>query len=455
LYFSPDGNFFFGGSPSTGVANTSGYDMIIGVRNGSGTQNFQGTYYQAGIDQDTSQISSGYADFDGFYGSFNAQSNGDIVAHQRVNDLIFNASTYDFTYSDAFTPPVTGPYSDAGGGFVYPAQYAIGAGGTVRIGQGTVTPATATTPATGPYLGISVALQAPTFTPGPTQPVYINPTGVVNAASFSPFTAGISNGEFTTIFGTNLAPKTVVASSVPYPTTLGGVQVMVNGVAAPIYFVSPGQLAFIAPSQNPYALATIVVINNNVSSNPVTVVVNPTTPGIYANPSGGVYAAAYDANTNQIVTPSAPAQPGDTLEVFATGLGVVSPPVTDGTPPPSSPLSYTYDTIQADVDGTAATVLFAGLAPGLIGLYQINVTIPTTTTAGDHFLDIAGIDPSTQALLSYSQQSLISVGTGGATTADRPPAPSARGKRARTINSAHKRTTPCFPGIKPACTAAR
>ena len=219
LYFSPDGNFFFGGSPSTGATNTTSYDMIIGVRNPSGTQNFQGTYYQAGIDQDVSQLNTGYADFDGYYGSFNASSNGNILAHDRLDDLIFTGATYDWTFSDSFTPPATGTYTDTANSF----QYAVGAGGAVRIGQGI-----------GPYLGINVAMQAPTFTPTASQPVYINPTGVVNAASFSPFTAGISNGDFITIFGTNLAAKTVVASSVPYPTILGGVQVRINGTPAPI-----------------------------------------------------------------------------------------------------------------------------------------------------------------------------------------------------------------------------
>ena len=166
------------------------------------------------------------------------QSNGNIVAHERLTDLIDTGSTYGYTFSDSFTPP--------GIGHLHRLQLSIlqlGAGGAVRIGQGI-----------GPYLGINVALQAPSFTP--TEPVYITPTGVVNAASFAPFTAGISNGEFTTIFGTNLAPETVVASTVPFPTMLGGVQVMINGVTpAPLYFVAPGQLAFIVPSQNPYDLA--------------------------------------------------------------------------------------------------------------------------------------------------------------------------------------------------------
>jgi uncharacterized protein (TIGR03437 family) len=386
LYFSPDGNFIFGGSPN-------GYDMIVGLRNASGTQNFGGLYYQAGIDQNVSQLGAGYADFDGYYGALNASANGIIIAHERLNDQILQGSTYAWTFLDSFNPPVTGSYTDNS----YQFQYVAGDGGTIRIGQGI-----------GPYLGLSVAFQAPGFPA--TQSVFISPGGIVNAASNAPFTGGISNGEFISIYGTNLASRTALASTLPLPTTLAGVQVMINGtIPAPIDYVSPGQLNVIVPSQYPYSLAQVQVINNGVSSNVVTVPVNPSGPGIYANPSGGVYAAAIDAASGMPVTPATPAQPGDTLEVFATGLGVVSPPVPDGSAPPSSPLSYTYNTITADIDGTNAPVSFAGLAPGLAGLYQINVQIPSTTPAGDHFLDLSASDPKSMALQSYSQQVLISV----------------------------------------------
>ena len=426
LYFSPDGKFFFGGSPNSA-------DMIVGVNNTSSTQTFQGLYYQSGIDQNFSDTSGGYVDFDAYYGSFNATSTGSIVSHERISDEIFTGSTYGLTFADSVPNPVTSTYTDNAQEF----QYAVGDGGAVRIGQGI-----------GPYVGLSVAFQAPTFTP-PSGSVYINPTGIVNAASFAPFTAGIANGEFAAIFGTNLAPGTLVASSVPYPTKLNGVQVLVNGIPAPIYFVSSGQIAFIMPSQYPatYAFAPIQVVNNGVSSNIVTELVNPTVPGVYTNPSGGFYAAAVDTNTSQIVTPSTPAQPGDTIEVFATGLGTAYPPVADGAPPPISPLSPTVNTIQADVDGTNATVLFAGLAPTLAGLYQVNVTIPTTTTSGNHALDISGINPTTMALESYAEQVIIPVGAGGA---DRPAEPSAR-RHTRRNSLQVTRQRLCLPSSKTAC----
>jgi len=451
LYFSPDGNFFFGGSPT-------GFDMIVGVNNTSSDQSFGACngetsclYYQAGIDQDLSDLGGGYADLDGYYGSFNATSNGNIIGHERLADQIVSVSTYGWTFTDSFTTPVTGAYTDTNSN-LFPFQYWLGDGGTVRIGEGI-----------GPYLGLTVAFQAPTF--APTQPVYIKPTGIVNAASFAPFTAGVANGEFITIFGTNLAPGTCgpcITTSAQfninnaYPTTLAGVQVIVNGVTpAPIYFVAPGQLAFIMPSQNPYSLAQIQVVNNGVSSNVVTVPVYPTAPGIYTNPSGGVYAAAVDTNLGTIVTPQTPAQPGDTLEVFATGLGTAYPPVADGAAPPQSPLSYTVATIQADVDGNSATVAFAGLAPTLAGLYQINVTIPSTTTAGDHFLDISGVNPTTTALESYTAQVLISVGGGAAARPAAPAARFTRGRNRRTGSPYVPRTRTCLFAARAGCTVEK
>ena len=80
LYFSPDGNFVFGGSPV-------GFDMFVGVRTGTGTPNLNGLYYEAGLDQDTSTLNAGYASLDTFYGAFSA-SGGNIVAHQRLQQSV-------------------------------------------------------------------------------------------------------------------------------------------------------------------------------------------------------------------------------------------------------------------------------------------------------------------------------------------------------------------------------
>jgi hypothetical protein len=85
-----------------------------------------------------------------------------------------------------------------------------------------------------------------------------------------------------------------------------------------------------------------------------------------------------------------------------TGLGAVSPGIADGAAGPVSTLSEATNTITADIDGTAATITYSGLAPQLAGLYQVNVTVPSGLTAGDNFLDIGGPD-------SYTSEVLISI----------------------------------------------
>jgi uncharacterized protein (TIGR03437 family) len=399
LYISPDGNFVFGGSPQ-------GWDMFVGVRTGTGTTNFSGLYYQGGLDEDASTLGSGYVTIDSYYGSVNAV-NGAEVGHQRqqYNDAADNAvGTFGYTYGDSFTVGSNGTYSTS-----Y-MKYVVGAGGQVRIGAGI-----------GPELGINVALAAPNVTGSG---VFIYPNYVVNAGSFAPFTAGLSPGEFVTIAGQNLADAQAVASSLPYPTTLGNVQVMINGnIQAPLYIVNPSYISFVVPYEvTPGSLASIQVITDGNPSNTVTLPVNMTTPGIFTNPANGLStAAALHADFSKI-TSSSTAQPGETIQVFMSGLGAVSPSVSDGSAGPSSPLSNTTNTISAYINGQTATVTYAGLAPGLGGVYQMNVTLPTGLASGTYYLDIAGPD-------SYTSEATIPVGTVSASGSVAQPAVRARPRR--------------------------
>ena len=379
LYISPDGNFVFGGT-------YNGFDFFVGVRATSGTPSFNSLYYQAGIDSDLQQ-------FDTYYGSLNAFSDGTILQHQRE-------SGFDDTFYDFYSFNADGTYDDQ----FLSQQYIFGEGGAIRIGFGQAYSGQA------PILGINVALQAPSFSgPG----VYLNPTSNFNAGSFSPFTARLSPGEFISLFGTGLASGVASASSLPLPTTagLGGVVVMINGRAAPLNYVSPTQINAVVPYFTE-AVAQIQVISNGQSSNVVTELMNLTSPGVFTyNPADGTgYAAALHSDFS-VVSPSSPAQPGETIQVYVNGLGSVSPQVSDGAPgSATAPYNTTVNTIMADIDGTAANVSFSGLAPDFAGVYQLNITIPTGLTAGDHGLDIQGPD-------SYTSEAAISIGSGTAATA--------------------------------------
>jgi uncharacterized protein (TIGR03437 family) len=379
LYISPDGNFVFGGSPED-------WDMFVGVRTGSSAPPLSGLYYQAGIDQDESALlSEGFANLDTYYGSLSAGS-GNLIGDQRV--LYAGSTAFDCTYSSGYT-------SSAFGTCATPTMnYVAGVGGEV-IGSGI-----------GPYLGINVAVPAPTFTgSGP----YLNPTGVVNAASSAPFTAGISPGELLTLYGTGLADSLVVAQGTPFPNTLGNVQVMINGIAAPIYYVSPTQISAIVPYEVNTSVADVQVITDGNASNTVTEFTNETSAGIFSVPPGGLGNGAVLHQSGALVTASNPAQIGEVVSVYLTGLGTVSPTITDGAPGPAGTLSEATNTITADISGVTATVGFAGLAPQLAGLYQVNLTVPTGLTNGENYLDIGGPD-------SYTSEVLISIGGGTASS---------------------------------------
>lgn len=425
VYSSPDGSFIFGGSPIAA-------DFFVGVRMDAKTPVLDGMYYQAGIDENESNLfTAGYALLDTYYGALSA-NNGQIVGHQRLSDVFFNYATGS-TYSDSYAVKSDGTYSTAA------MKYAVGAGGAVRIGLGI-----------GPYLGINVALAAP----APTGTgVYINPQGVVNAASFAPFTAGVSPGDLITIYGSNLSAGTTFASVVPFPTTLGNVQVKINGLPAPIYYVTPGQISVIVPYAVTSSVASIQVFNGDTPSNTVTSLINLSTPGVFTIPSGGIgYAAALHSDYSA-VTSKSPALIGETISVYLTGLGAVSPGIPDGAAGPADTLSKTTNAVTADISGIPATVTYAGLAPQLAGLYQVNLTIPTGVATGDNTLDIAGLD-------SYSSEALISVGpapssaTVPAQTAPRMVAPRGAAPRGLPpgVAPGRKRPLPCLP-LSSACAA--
>lgn len=395
LYISPDGNFVFGG-------NYNGWDMFVGVRSAtSAPANYTGLYYQAGLDLDEAATNSGYSPFDSYYGALQAFS-GKIIGHQRlssatpinyqsVNSLLTYGGSIDFTYADSYTLNSDGSSQDS----AFNQHYVSSADGTLRIGYGL-----------GPFLSINVALQAPTFS---ANGVYLNPAGMVNAASSAPFTSQLAPGEFLTLYGTGLANTTATAG-VPLPTQFNGVQVFINGNVAPISYVSPTQISVVVPYLTPTeSVAQIYVVNNGANSNLVTTFTGSTAVGVFTNnPVGGTgYAAALHPD-NSVISEASPAQIGETVAVFLTGMGVVNPPASDGAAAPSSPLSVTTGTPLVFLLDSAghylqASIAFSGLAPGFAGLYQINFTVPSGLVAGDASLEIIGTDSdSFQALLPVS-----------------------------------------------------
>jgi uncharacterized protein (TIGR03437 family) len=392
FYFSKDGNFMFGGSPIT--SNTP-FDFIVAVKT-TASPALSGLYYQAGLD---SEFYDNEVDLDSYFGSFNmipGAAPQTYLGHQRYNDF-GGSSVYDYTYSN--------PISLSGNTYTgADARFVVGAGGAELITSGIY-----------PYMGLSIALQAPTPTG---TGVYLNPTGVVNSASDAPFTAGIAPGELLTLYGSNLADSTQVAG-IPFPTTgLGGVQVTIGGFPAAIYYVSPSQISAIVPYEVTVgSVVDIQVTNDMGTSNVVTNYVANTAPGVFTQNQNGTGYGEIEhlgignsaAAAGSVVTDGNPAIEGETLAAYLTGLGAVSPAIADGAPGPSSTLSQTTNTITVDFSGTAGTNDFSGLAPGYSGLYQLNFLVPTVTTVGPNYLDISGPDSYMSYLLIPVQATAASV----------------------------------------------
>lgn len=208
----------------------------------------------------------------------------------------------------------------------------------------------------------------------------------VNGASFAQ-NSPVAPGSLSSIFGVNIGPATgVLAPTVPLPTTLGNVSVTIGGIAAPLLFAGSQQINV----QIPFGLAgqasaPVVVTNTSTSAQtaPVNVSLASSAPGIFTVPINGVSQGAILNQDNSFNTPANPARKGDVVQIFATGQGLVSNQPADGASAPTTgPNSITSLTPIVLIGNQAAVVQFSGLAPGFVGLWQVNANVPAATASG-------------------------------------------------------------------------
>ncbi|MBI4464842.1 MAG: hypothetical protein HY647_09085, partial [Acidobacteria bacterium] len=201
--------------------------------------------------------------------------------------------------------------------------------------------------------------------------------GVVSGASFAPSPAPLAPGSIISIFGTNLAATTASASALPLPRALGSTSVEINGGAVPLFYVSPTQINAQLPGELSGTTAFLRVRNGLSTSEPISIALASVAPAIFSKDSTGRGEGAITFAASQlVVSAERPARAGDFVQIFATGLGPVSPTVPSGQPPPLEPLSRTTFLVTATMGGVPATVVFAGLAPDLVGVYQVNAQVP-------------------------------------------------------------------------------
>ncbi len=185
-------------------------------------------------------------------------------------------------------------------------------------------------------------------------------------------------GSILPIRGSGLTDSTAVAP-VPLPSELDGVRVLADGVPLPLLTISPWEVWFQVPFElAPRAAITVALEHSSVFEGcPATqVAVVPRFP--YFFDSGSLIAGHQDFSG--LVGVGSPAQPGEIIHAYAVGLGAVAPAMTTGIPAPLDRLFPLADPFEChvgyDQDGQPLEVTFAGLAPGLIGIYQVDIRMP-------------------------------------------------------------------------------
>jgi uncharacterized protein (TIGR03437 family) len=237
-----------------------------------------------------------------------------------------------------------------------------------------------------------------------------------NAANyFQRFAPGMLSSIFA-FPGQSFGSQTVVNSSIPVPTTLGGVQVTVAGIPAPLLYVSPSQINFQVPGATPVGgpqeIQVLVASTGQVIASWL-FRIDTVSPGLFtanATGSGPVLAINQDGSIND---GSHPAKAGTYISLYATGQGAVNGMPPDGQPAPSStlitaplPLVFINATQVATTD-----IQFSGLAPNYVGLWQINAKVPANVPPGavSVFIEADGIPSALDATGTIRRLTTINV----------------------------------------------
>jgi uncharacterized protein (TIGR03437 family) len=178
----------------------------------------------------------------------------------------------------------------------------------------------------------------------------------------------------------------IAADSLPLPPGLGDVRVLVDGEPAPLFAIANSagaeQVNFQAPfSISGRAMATVRVEREGVFSVSAEVPVREFQPGVFTH--DGQRAIVVRHADNGLVTADAPLVAGEYAYFYATGLGPVDNPPATGAAGPAGPVAATLALPEVTLGGMVAEVLFAGLAPGFAGVYQVNVRVPEGILPGE------------------------------------------------------------------------
>jgi uncharacterized protein (TIGR03437 family) len=251
------------------------------------------------------------------------------------------------------------------------------------------------------------------------------PLGAVNAASFDTGIPGlVVPGGYVSIFGARMADNAAQGGA-PLPFTLGGAKLLLRGKPLPLLFVNASQVNGVIPQDEPlYTDIQLVVQRGDSVSIPVSAYVTDLQPGIFTTAQNGQGQGAILINgTAWVAGPSGvvgqqPVSRGQYIQIYATGLGTVVGPggstvpadvPADGQLAPPSPLFNTVATATVTIGGVNAPVTFAGLAPGFVALYQVNVQVPSNAPVGSAIPAVLTMTYSNGSSASSQQDVTIAV----------------------------------------------
>lgn len=276
------------------------------------------------------------------------------------------------TFSNGDAPLVLEPVQDGRWHGTWQARSGSAAGIGIRID------------AQDPVRGLRGTAEANTDLRGETGPPSVSTAGIVSAAQGVAF-APVAPGAMITLFGERLAESQAQSDTLPLPTRLGSVEVLMAGQRLPLLFANAAQINAIVPAElEPNTRHQLIVRRGNTYSQPVAVNTAAAQPGAFTSDGRRAIALVYRGTESFLASVANPARAGDTLVLYCAGLGAVTPAVKTGEAALASPLSRTVAEVRATIGTVNVPVDFAGLVPGYPGLYQLNLRIPSGLAASDN-----------------------------------------------------------------------
>jgi uncharacterized protein (TIGR03437 family) len=207
--------------------------------------------------------------------------------------------------------------------------------------------------------------------------------GWVNAASFDRYKP-LAPGMIFSLFGSNLAEGKNLAAQIPLPRSLGNIKATIGGYEAPLFYADGGQVNAQVPFELTPGMATLVVTGKDAAGAPGTVTIVSAQPGVFTVSQSGTGQGVVLDGLNNLVDSNHAVKAGEAVVIYATGLGATSPAVATGQAAPAvPPLALVTTPVKVTIGGVDAAVEFAGLAPGFVGLYQVNARVPAGVTVGN------------------------------------------------------------------------